>query len=301
MAATTITDQELHLVAPRQPVVAHLRDIWRFRELLRNLVRKELKVKYKNSVLGFVWSMLNPLFTLAVYGIAFQILGTAFSYFTVWLLIGILVWNLFNTSLMTGVGSITGNAYLVNKVRFPREVLPLASVGAALVHFFLQSSVLVVVLVALRFDVDWAYVWLLPIALITLLVFAAALAVLFGAMNVYLRDTGHLLELAMMAWFWGSAILYPYMLVSDKLAQRGINSNLLLLNPVVAPLITFQRALYGVASIPKAGGGTLHLLPDASCWWYLRNLGVVLAFSTVLLLLVIKIFDKAEGNFAEVM
>src|SRR5215212_3198081 len=98
MAATSITEHELHLVAPRQKVRGHLRDIWRFRELLRNLVRKELKVKYKNSALGFIWSMLNPLFLLAVYGVAFTILGNSFSYFTIWLLIGLLVWNLFHTS-----------------------------------------------------------------------------------------------------------------------------------------------------------------------------------------------------------
>jgi ABC-2 type transport system permease protein len=311
MAATSIPEQELHLVAPRQPVSAHLRDIWRFRELLRNLVRKELKVKYKNSALGFVWSMLNPLFLLAVYGIAFSILGTAFEYFTIWLLIGILVWNLFNVSIIAGTASITGNAYLVNKVRFPREVLPMASVGAALVHFFLQSTVLVAILLLLRYNVDWAYVWLIPIALVTLLVFAGALAILFSAMNVYLRDTGHLLELAMMAWFWLSPILYGYMLVANKLAEHGISTNLLLLNPVTPVLITFQRALYGKANITKTTIDpvtqkpvtvvTNYLLPDASVWWYLRNLGIVLVGASLLFLLAIKIFDKAEGNFAEVM
>jgi len=296
MATSTIPDHELQLVAPRQPVSAHLRDIWRFRELLRNLVRKELKVKYKRSVLGFLWSMINPLFLLVVYSFVFNILGTAFEYFTIWLLIGILVWNLFNSSVLSGTASVSGNGYLVNKVRFPREVLPLASVGAALVHFFLQSLVLVVVLAVVRYGVDWSYVWLLPFALVTLLVFAAALAVIFSAMNVYLRDTGHLLELAMMAWFWLSPILYPYMLVSNKLVERGLNGNLLLLNPVVAPLITFQRALYGRAAI-----GSQKLLPDGSPLWYLRNLGIVFAVSVVLFLVAIKIFDRAEGNFAEVM
>jgi ABC-2 type transport system permease protein len=296
MAATPISQQELHLVAPRQSVAAHLRDIWRFRELLRNLIRKELKVKYKNSALGFVWSMLNPLFLLAVYGVAFSIIGAAFSYFTIWLLIGLLVWNLFNVSILAGTTSITGNGYLVNKVRFPREVLPLASVGAALVHFFLQSMVLVAVLVILRYNVDWAYVWLIPIALVTLLVFAGALAIIFSAMNVYLRDTGHLLELAMMAWFWLSPILYGYMLVANKIAEHGINGNILLANPVTPVLITFQRALYGQAYVGKQ-----QLLPDASVWWYLRNLGIVLTVSVALFLIAVKIFDRAEGNFAEVM
>jgi ABC-2 type transport system permease protein len=311
MAATSIPEPELHLVAPRQPVAAHLRDIWRFRELLRNLVRKELKVKYKNSALGFVWSMLNPLFLLVVYGVAFTILGNAFEYFTIWLLIGLLIWNLFNVSLLAGTTSITGNSYLVNKVRFPREVLPLASVGAALVHFFLQSSVLVLILVVLRYNVDWAYMWLIPIALLTLLVFAASLAILFGAMNVYLRDTGHLLELWMMAWFWLSPILYGYMLVANKISEHGINGNIMLLNPVTPVLITFQRALYGqpnayktiVDPVTHQGVRQIdqQLLPDSSVWWYLRNLGFVLVGATLLFLLAIKIFDKAEGNFAEVM
>jgi ABC-2 type transport system permease protein len=296
MAATPISQQELHLVAPRQSVAAHLRDIWRFRELLRNLIRKELKVKYKNSALGFVWSMLNPLFLLVVYGIAFNILGAAFSYFTIWLLIGLLVWNLFNVSILAGTVSITGNGYLVNKVRFPREVLPLASVGAALVHFFLQSIVLVAVLAVLRYNVDWEYVWLIPIALVTLLVFAGALAIIFSAMNVYLRDTGHLLELAMLGWFWLSPILYGYMLMANKIAEHGINGNVLLANPITPVLITFQRALYG-----SAFAGKQQLLPDGSVWWYLRNLGIVLTVSVALFLLALKIFDRAEGNFAEVM
>jgi ABC-2 type transport system permease protein len=240
--------------------------------------------------------MLNPLFLLVVYGIAFNILGAAFSYFTIWLLIGLLVWNLFNTSILAGTVSITGNGYLVNKVRFPREVLPLASVGAALVHFFLQSIVLVAVLAVLRYNVDWDYVWLIPIALVTLLVFAAALAIIFGAMNVYLRDTGHLLELATLAWFWLSPILYGYMLMANKIAEHGINGNVLLANPVTPVLITFQRALYG-----SAFAGKQQLLPDGSVWWYLRNLGIVLTLSVALFLLALKIFDRAEGNFAEVM
>jgi ABC-2 type transport system permease protein len=240
--------------------------------------------------------MLNPLFLLVVYTIAFSILGAAFSYFTIWLLIGLLVWNLFNVSIIAGTISITGNGYLVNKVRFPREVLPLASVGAALVHFFLQSLVLIAILVVLRYNVDWAYVWLLPIALVTLLVFAGALAIIFSAMNVYLRDTGHLLELAMLAWFWLSPILYGYMLMANKLVEHGINGNILLANPITPILITFQRALYG-----QAHAGSLQLLPNGSVWWYLRNLSIVLAISVALFLLAIKIFDRAEGNFAEVM
>ena len=135
MSATI--DPELRLVLPRRSVRQHLVDIWRYRELWLQLVRKELHVRYQKSVLGFAWSMLNPLFLLVVYSIVFGILGQSFSWFGIWLLAGILVWNFFATSLSTGTQAITANGYLVGKVNFPREVLPLASVGAAFVHLML--------------------------------------------------------------------------------------------------------------------------------------------------------------------
>jgi ABC-2 type transport system permease protein len=130
-------------------------------------------------------------------------------------------------------------------------------------------------------------------------------------MNVYLRDTGHLLELAMTAWFWLTPILYPYMLIAQKLVDNGLSGNLLLANPIVPVVTTFQRAIYGKANIvntatdPATGKkvvtGVTKLLPDGSPLWYLRNLGITLTAATILFLLAIKIFDRAEGNFAEVM
>jgi ABC-2 type transport system permease protein len=312
-------DPELHLVAPRQPVHAHLRDIWKFRELWWQLVRKELKVRYKRSVLGFVWTMINPLFLLLVYSVAFGILGTAFRDYQVWLLIGLLLWNFFASSLLSGTTSITGNSYLVNKVRFPREILPLASVGAALVHFFLQSLMLVAVLAVLRVPVEWRYLWLLPLALLSLVIVAGAFGVFLGALNVYARDTQHLLELAMLAWFWLTPILYAYELVTPKLAAHHLPSWLQLINPLTPVVITFQRVLYGKAEITKphidpatgrqaldAAGRpivdvTQRLLPNVSEWWYARNIGIVLVVGAITFLLAIKMFDRAEGNFAEVM
>jgi ABC-2 type transport system permease protein len=312
-------DPELHLVAPRQPVTAHLRDIWKFRELWWQLVRKELKVRYKRSVLGFVWTMVNPLFMLLVYSVAFGILGTAFKDYQVWLLIGLLLWNLFASSLLAGTTSITGNSYLVNKVRFPREILPLASVGAALVHFFLQSLMLVAVLGALRVPVEWRYLWLLPFALLALVIVASAFAVFLSALNVYARDTQHLLELAMLAWFWLTPILYAYDLVSTKLTAHHLPAGLQLINPLTPVVVTFQRVLYGKAALTKpridpvtgkqvlnAAGRpvsdvTQRLLPNVNEWWYARNIGIVLVVGAVLFLLAIKMFDRAEGNFAEVM
>ena len=275
--------------------LGHLRQIWSYRELLGGLVRKELKVKYKNSALGFVWSMLNPALYLVVFYLVFQIfLGSGIPRFPIFLLSGLLVWNFFSGSLSASTGAITGNSSLVNKVFFPREILPLASVGATLVHFFLQALVLVGALVIFRQPIPWSYLWLVVPALAVLIVLAAALSILLSAVNVYARDTQHLLELVLLAWFWLSAIVYPYRMVSDRLVGRGWPEWLLLLNPIIPITTAFQRGIYGTVR-----SGDLAILPPYDQWWYLRNLAIVGVLSCVLFVVAIRTFDRLQGNFAE--
>jgi ABC-2 type transport system permease protein len=296
-----VTDGELRLVAARRSIVGHLQDIWRFRELLVQLTTKELIVRYKKSTLGFLWSTLNPLVMLGVYSVAFAILGLAFASFPIWLITGLLVWNLFSSSLVQGTQSITSNAYLVGKVRFPREILPLASVGASLVHFALQGVMVAAVLAVARHDVDWAYLWLLPLAVVALGSVICALVIVLSSLNVYARDTGHLLELAMTAMFWLTPIGYAYMLVAQRVGARGLPEWLPMLNPITTTVITFQRAIYGTASIPASGGGVQRLLPDESPFWYARSLLVLLAIGLVMIVGALRWFDRVEGDFAEVM
>ncbi len=202
------------MVRARTPLLERFRRIVEFRELLVGMTRKELKVKYKNSILGFAWSLLNPLLYLIVFYIAFvKILGSGIPAFPIFLLSGLLVWNLFSTGLGAACSSVVGNAGLVKKVSFPREILPLAAVGSMLVHFFLQSMVLFSVLAIIRWDVSWQYVTLLPLALLALLLLTGALGILLRATNVYLRDTQHFLELALLAWFWMTPIVYGFMTI----------------------------------------------------------------------------------------
>src|SRR5436190_5642570 len=200
---STATERPTRLSTARVGLWERLGEIWRYRELLVAFTRTELKVKYKNSVLGFVWSMLNPALYLVVFYVVFQlILGSGIPSFPIFLLSGLLVWNLFNTGVSSATGSVVANAGLVRKVSLPREILPLASVGAALLHFFLQAIVLVLALVIFRYDVAYSYLPLLPVALFALLLFAAASGVFLAACNVRLRDTAHFVELALLAWFW---------------------------------------------------------------------------------------------------
>jgi len=267
-------------------------DVWVYRELLLNLTRKELKVKYKNSVLGFLWSLLNPLLYLVVYYVVFQyFLKTSIPVFAVFLLAGLLPWTFFSNALSAGTTSIVGNSSLVGKVWFPREILPLAAIGAAMVHFLLQSVVLIGALFVFGINPAWGYMPLIVPALLALLLFLAALTVALSAANVYLRDTQHLLELLVMAWFWLSPIVYPYRQAYDQLGRWG---SLYLLNPMVSILITFQRIFYN-----KVSAGPIPILPDGSVWWYLRNLTIVGVASTVLLFGALVLFGRLEDDFAE--
>lgn len=281
----------LRTVSERPSAIQRLRDIWAYRELLRNLVRKELKVKYKSSALGFVWTLLNPALYLVVFTIVFKyILQAAVPYFSVFLLSGLVCWNLFTASVSGGCSSIVSNAGLVQKVWMPREILPLASIGASLVHFLFQSAVLAAALVLFRLPPAWGYFPVLLFALVVMLVLSAAIGIALSAINVYLRDTQHLLELVLLAWFWLSAIVYPYRQVADRM---GSWSWTLLLNPVMPVILAFQKVIYNPP--PEAG----ILPPDAGIDWYVRNLCLVGAGSVVLLFLSLRLFGRLEDNLAE--
>jgi len=126
-----------------------------------------------------------------------------------------------------------------------------------------------------------------------LLLLVAALSIFLAAINVYARDTQHLLELVLLAWFWMTPIVYVYAQVQDKVG------NWALLNPLTPIVITMQRAIWGTRVVTIAGGKRVPAVPDASQWWYLRNLGVVAAVSVVLLVIAFRVFGRLEDNFAE--
>lgn len=289
--------EELTVITPDRRLAEHVRSVWRYRELLVGLVRKELKVRYKESTLGFAWSMLNPAMYLVVFYIVFKVfLESPIPQFAIFLLSGLLLWNLFVGSVIGATGSVVGNGSLVNKVYFPREILPLASVGANLVHFMLQSIVLLLVLIVFRYGIDLEYAWLLPLGLLTVLLFSSAVGIFCAALNVRARDLQHLVELMMLAWFWMTPIVYPWHTTASAFDERGLPTGLTLVNPLTAPVLAFQRAIYGVASF---GDPPSELLPDASPLWYLRNLMIVVVVSSILLVLALRMFGRLEGSFAE--
>jgi len=290
------------VVRPRTSVVERFRRIVSYRELLVGMTRKELKVKYKNSILGFAWSLLNPLLYLVVFYIAFvKILGSGVPAFPIFLLSGLLVWNLFSSGLSSACGSVVANAGLVKKVAFPREILPLAAVGSMLVHFFLQTLVLFVTLAVIRWDVAWSYVAFLPLALIALLILTGALGILLAAANVYLRDTQHFLELALLAWFWVTPIVYGFMTIGRR---SGWFAKVYMLNPVTPIVLFFQRALYARLDNPQVQPTPdqpklNQILPHWHLIGYLGYLGYSFVVGAIVLAIAIAVFGRCEKNFAE--
>ncbi|HMK62490.1 MAG TPA: ABC transporter permease [Acidimicrobiales bacterium] len=300
------------VVAARVNLPQRLAELWRVRELFVFLVRKEIKVKYKNSFLGFLWSMLNPALTLSVFYVIFTFfLPNGIPSFVLYMFAAVLLWNLFQTSVITGTVAVTGNAGLVRKVAFPREIMALASVGAAVVFFVFQFLVLVLFLVGFRHPPDWPQLWLMPLALLAVMAFAATMAVFLSAVNVYLRDTQHLVEVVLFAWFWALPGIYAFSgPVHNKLSNHRLfaipGTHLIWVyfaDPLVAPVMTFQRLFYNVnhpiSTIPPHKPIVDGVLAHYSTLWYASSDLIVFAVSIVLLMGAMIVFGRLEGNFAE--
>jgi ABC-2 type transport system permease protein len=288
-----LAELPLRPVGPQRGLVggtlASLRDIAGYRELLVLLVRRELRARYKNSSLGFVWSLVKPVAQLLIYFVVIgKFLGAARSIpeFAIFVFSGLTMWALFNETVSGGAGAIVANAGLIKKVYLPREVFPLSTVGSAIVNFGIQFCVLLagtVVVGSIPWSRRLAYV---PVAIVLILVFATALAILLSAINVYLRDVQHLIEIVILILFWASPIVYSFAYVNDFL-KGGWLEELYLANPVTLAILAFQRGMWEAgADQPFPAHMPLRL-------------GVALLLSLGLLWLSQRVFARLEGNFAQ--
>lgn len=283
-------------------IIARAVDIWNYRELLGNLVRRELKVKYKNSVLGFVWTLLNPLLYLVIFTIVFSvILKSGTPRYGLLLLSGLLAYNLFSVGLTAATTSITANGPLVQKVWFPREILPLAAIGANLITFFFQMTILIVGLALFEQAPQWSMLWLLPPALLLTLMIGAGLGLMLSALNVYFRDVQHFLELGLLTWFWLTPVVYPFEQVAAKLNARigPGGERLAMLNPMIPIITVFQRVLYNPLNFKPDQQAAFDIMVHRSSLWYLENLGISAVFAVVFLYGGFKVFSRLEANLGE--
>jgi ABC-2 type transport system permease protein len=283
---------------PKLRMLQRTRELWRNREILGNLARKELRVKYKSTALGVAWSMLNPLLYLVVFYVVFTVfLPNEIDNFPIYLLSGLLPWTLFSTGLSGATTSILSGGSLVTKISFPRELLPLATIRAQLVNFGFQFLVLIGFLIVFGHPLIHRGVILVPLALAVLLVFIAAVGFATATWNVRYRDTGHIVELVLLMWFWSTPIVYPALTVlgPDGLGPTG--RMLYLLNPLTNIVLAFQRGIYGGTS--KDGRAGFELLPAPGLRWYGFRLLAVGAASLVILAMTWRLFYRRSGDFAE--
>lgn len=221
-------------------------EAWCYRELVRNLVLKDLRLKYRSSVLGLLWSLANPLLLIVVYTFAFQyVLKVRTPNYSLFLLVGILHWNLFAHATSGAAGSIVDNGSLIKKVSFPAEILPISAV------LFAFAQYLLALLVFLPATLFWfgvhpglsLFAFVAMLALLLMFVLGAGL--LFAALTVTFRDMKHLIEVLLMLLFWATPIVYDWPQVPARVAP------FLLANPMTPFILGFRSVLFdGAAPVP---------------------------------------------------
>src|SRR5579872_1058341 len=221
----------------------NLADLLRYRGLISSLVSRELKARYRGSVLGFVWSFVNPLLLLLIYSFVFTTVlpneTKGIQPYALFMFCGILPWTWFSSSLTEAAGSLISGGNLIKKVLFPAEVLPIVSVLTNMVHFFLGLPILILFLVIYQKPPDpWDLVWF-PVAVVVQLVFTTALALFLSALAVHFRDVRDILANLLTLWFFATPIIYSMSLPSVQRYKRLYD-----LNPFTHLAVSYQEILF---------------------------------------------------------
>ncbi len=275
-------------------------ELARARELLGQLVRKELKVRYKSSTLGFFWSMLTPALMTVVFTVVFSIVvPIPVDDFAAFFLAGYLLWQFFQNSCQGAIHSVVGNGDLVKKVYFPREVLPLSHVLAQLVHLLLALLVISPYLVLTR---GVGVLLHLPATLVVvalLTVFVSGVAMWFASVNVVFRDLQELFVVIFQVWFYATPVLYPLALVRDAVADEpwAWLTVLLQLNPLAWFVEGFRGSLYG--PVVTAGPDSAPVLSLAPAWPEPTTLLVCAAWAALGLLAGWIVYARRARTFAK--
>jgi lipopolysaccharide transport system permease protein len=216
-----------------------LRDLVRYRAFVQNLVLKDLKLKYRDSFLGVVWSLAHPLLMLAVYTLAFKhILRIDVEHYAYFVLVGLLPWNFFMGASMGATQSVVMNGSLIRKVYFPRQILPIAAVLFSLAQYLLALAVfLPLLLLASGLPLRWPALLFVPLLALHLL-FCIGVALFLSALTTSFRDVAHLTEIGMLLLFWLTPIVYPVSQVPDHLRV------LFAMNPMAAFTVAYQNVLF---------------------------------------------------------
>jgi homopolymeric O-antigen transport system permease protein len=267
---------------------SNLARLTRHRGLIQSLVARELKARYRGSVLGFFWSFVNPLLLLSIYTFVFAYIFPSDPNdpktprpYSVFMFCGLLPWTWFSASLIDASGSLIAGGNLIKKVLFPAEVLPVVSVLSNMVHFGLGLLILAAFMIATRHPPDAADLLFLPLVVLVQLVLTLGLALVLSALTVHFRDLRDLVTNLLTFWFFATPIIYPYYMPTVARFQRFFD-----VNPFFHIAVSYQEILFFYGPFWQGHLRWLAAVGVASCAFF------VFAYW---------LFDRLRDSFAEVV
>lgn len=255
--------------------IIKIKEIYSYKEMLKNLTSYDLRTRYKGSFFGFLWSFLNPLLLLSVYYMVFSsVMRIDIDYYFLYMFIGLLPWTMFQSSVLIGVNSIITNSNLIKKIYFPREVIPLSVLFSGIINYLFGLLIIIPFLFLLDLNFFRILIWF-PFVVITQSLFTLGLIFLLSALNVFFRDIAHILSIFMTAWFYFTPVVYPKTMIPPKM------ENFFSLNPMKLFIDVYHDIFY-YNSQPTI-------------------MGACMCVGVALLSLIIGwiVFSKLQGRFAE--
>lgn len=250
-----------------------------YHELLAELTMREIKQRYKQSVLGYAWVILNPFFTMLVMAFVFSIimripnLGVPYP---IYLYAGLLPWTLFSNSLISASNSLVGNAGLLTKIYFPREIFVLSTILAKIVDFLLSCSIFIIFMIYYQIPINWNILWFVPIFFIQQ-IFTYAISLFLATANLFYRDIQYLLSLVLLIWMYLTPVIYATEFFPTKYQW------IFKINPMAVIINAYRKVILAQGA------------PN------FQSLGIALLLSVILLTITYKLFKKAEGVFADIV
>ena len=261
-------------------IVKEIKDVLKWRELLWQMTSREIKARYKQSILGYFWVILNPLAQMLVMSFAFSIIlriptnSAGNIPYSIFLFVALLPWNLFANSLSSACGSLVSSSSLITKVYFPRSILVISTIIAKIVDFFFANIVLIIYMIVYQIPINWNILWIIPIFLIQQ-IFTLGLSLFFAAANLIYRDIQYLLSLGILLWMYLTPIIYPADLVPS---QYKI---IFQLNPLAVIVNAYRQTILGNGS------------PNYT------SLVIALLVSVIVLIVGLSYFKSREKLFAD--
>ena len=256
-----------------------IRELYQYHSMILNLVKRDLRGRYKGSLLGFLWNFVLPLMQILVYIMVFTIVFRQnVEHYYVYLIVGMIPWIMFSESINSGSGSVVENSQLITKIYFPRSVIPVSIVISKFINFLISMTIVFAVLAIGGHGFSTGPLLLIPIAIACLFMFSLGLAVLLAAADVHLRDIQYLINVLLMMWIWITPIMY----VPDSI-DSAIFNLILDINPMTYIIELFQDVLY---------------------WKIIPSFEIIMISaieSIVMVVIGFWIYQKASADFAEVL